>query len=83
LVPGKVPLFTTASQAGSAMSQAGMVTPVAALNKLPTWAKWALGIISLGGLAYAVKRTKVHPNQFGQQDLDRKRAERADTLPQL
>ena len=83
LVPGKVPFFSTASQTGSAMSQAGMVTPVAALNKLPTWAKWALGILGLGGLAYAVKRTKVHPNKFGQQDLDRKRAERADTLPQL
>lgn len=77
LVPGKVPFFSTASQTGSAMSQAGMVTPIAALNKLPTWAKWTLGILGLGGLAYAVKRTKVHPNQFGQQDLDRERAERA------
>jgi peptidoglycan hydrolase-like protein with peptidoglycan-binding domain len=43
------------------------------LTKLPSWAKWTLGVISLGAIAYGLKNTKMHPNQFGQKDLDRER----------
>lgn len=75
LVPGKLSFFSPNSS--TPLMTAGMVTPLAAFNKLPTWMKWAAGILGLGGLAYAVKKTKMHPNQFGQQDLDRERAERA------
>ena len=62
--------FSMLSLSGAQVQTASMF---GGLTKLPSWAKWTLGVISLGAIAYGLKNTKMHPNQFGQQDLDRKR----------
>jgi len=72
----------------SALSLSGVQTQTASmfggLMKLPSWAKWSLGVISLGAIAYGLKNTKMHPNQFGQQDLDHERGDKGpETQPKF